>query len=146
MVEIKIKFKVDGVPYFSEGEQTLATACLHLRDVLKDHDAPIPQEDALLFEAIESRAEITAERQLRPAVQAFAEAMERKLRKNEHKGGWKDCTWDWLYSRMTDEMCELARAARAADHDGSKRGLLEEAADVANFAMMIADVCGALLR
>jgi hypothetical protein len=83
---------------------------------------------------------------LRPVVRLFAEAMERKLRANEHKGGWENADWNWLYSRMTDEMCELARAARVAmTKPYGHPPALDEAADVANFAMMIADVCGAFI-
>jgi len=96
--------------------------------------------------------------ELRPEVAAFAQLMERELRRNDHKGGWKDEPTGYLSRRCGGELQEL-RAAIQRRHrermtgfppvDAEKRAALtveigEEAADVANFAMMIADVCGAL--
>ena len=40
----------------------------------------------------------------RPEVQAFAVAMEEKLRANDHKGGWKGCCPLWLFQRAEDEL------------------------------------------
>jgi len=76
----------------------------------------------------------------RAQVVAMAQAMERKLRANDSKGGWKDCDVTWLLGRLADEMGELRRAV------GGEGSVLDECVDVANFAMMIADVCGALER
>lgn len=101
---------------------------------------------------------------LRPEVRAFALLMEAKLRANDHKGGWKGDTTAALMQRLAEEVAELGDAAAfgktpAWGYDGSNRGerrtleqyvagirseIGREAADVANFAMMIADVCGAL--
>lgn len=107
---------------------------------------------------------------LRPQVQAFAEAMEKKLRENDHKGGWKDvcgCTTGYLTRRLRTELRELVteigktnraytkygqgryglerdQLAARKKLDGQRAKLLGEAADVANFAMMIADVMDAL--
>lgn len=69
--------------------------------------------------------------ELRPVVLKFAEVMERQLRKNDWKGHWGCCTGSYLFNRLRGEVNELARAP-AQDR-------LAEAADVANFAMMIAD-------
>jgi NTP pyrophosphatase (non-canonical NTP hydrolase) len=69
---------------------------------------------------------------LRPEVAAFAEVMERKLRENDHKDHWRYCTGTYLFNRLRGEVNELARAKTADER-------LAEAADVANFAMMIAD-------
>lgn len=122
----------------------------------------------------------------RPEVQAFAVLMERKLRANDHKTGWKSCRIDWLFGRVRDEATELGQAIQAAmrpvwsterptrgwnsgflvreledgtleyAHPGQTKSfqpsdlwhdrsrIASEAADVANFAMMIADVAGAL--
>jgi NTP pyrophosphatase (non-canonical NTP hydrolase) len=77
----------------------------------------------------------------RPEVIAFADAMEAKLRANDYKGGWESLTPDWLVARMLQEMGELALAV-AGEIGGGE--VLYEAADVANFAMMIADVSGEL--
>lgn len=93
---------------------------------------------------------------LRPEVLAFAQAMEAKLRENDHKGGWKNDDPRALLRRLREETDELdpavtayeaRRRERPGDDDHvaeASRRVLREAADVANFAMMIADVCGAL--
>ena len=76
-----------------------------------------------------------------PEVVAFADAMEAQLRANDHKPGWKN---DWskdLLKRLREETDELEKTLEEPDYTGN---ILKEAADVANFAMMIADVCGGL--
>lgn len=72
---------------------------------------------------------------LRPEVQWFAEQMELTLRNNDHKGGWKECDTYWLLSRLDEEKREL----RDSMLIGST-GVISEATDVANFALMIADL------
>jgi NTP pyrophosphatase (non-canonical NTP hydrolase) len=78
---------------------------------------------------------------VRPAVRAFAEAMERKLAANDHKGGWSGCNSAWLLMRLREETEELAEALHA-HYVGTPADVLAEAADVANYALMISDVCG----
>jgi NTP pyrophosphatase (non-canonical NTP hydrolase) len=77
---------------------------------------------------------------LRPEVALFALEMERKLQENDHKGGWSRCTKQYLSMRLTQEREELRRAVERGDPNDIRR----EAADVANFAMMLADVCDGL--
>lgn len=100
---------------------------------------------------------------LRPCVRRFAEAMEAALR--EHDGdrghhGWREATEFTLLGRLDIEMEEFREAIhkhrRAVPWDeddaevGSrglrkaKKAVAKEAADVGNFAMMIADVLQAL--
>lgn len=131
----------------------------------------------------------TAERlklldELRPEVIAFAQLMERELRANESKGGWKDDGPTALAKRVEEESGELSRAVNDLERQivwadeptyGSRGGngwsrlhngvrqvgigyrplagdereaqlakIASEAADVANMAMMVADVCGQL--
>jgi hypothetical protein len=85
---------------------------------------------------------------LRPEVIAFAHAMEAKLRENDHKGGWRGCSPDALFDRMRDEGSELlgklVRMEQLPSNAEVRREVAREAADVANFAMMIADVCHGL--
>lgn len=82
---------------------------------------------------------------LRPEVQRFAELMELQLRANDHKPGWKNDTARSLFRRLSeDEIAELGAAISVRLTTGDATGVAKEAADVANFAMMIADVCGAL--
>jgi len=76
-----------------------------------------------------------AKREIRPAVYELAFAMELKLRKNEHKGGWADCPWSYLQHRLDEELGELDHAIVF----GTPLETLLEAADVANFLMMIVD-------
>ena len=78
----------------------------------------------------------------RPEVVAFADAMEARLRANDFKGGWDALTPDWLMARIVQEAGELALSV-AGEMGGE--AVLYEAADVANFAMMVADVCGELV-
>jgi len=61
--------------------------------------------------------------------------MEERLRANDHKGGWGDSDCYWLLKRLRMETKELSDAL----WDGPDSQIQKEAADVANFAMMIAD-------
>ena len=92
---------------------------------------------------------------LRREVAAFAQLMERKLRENDYKGGWRNEDTEALLTRLQQEAYELQVATETSGAWCSyppaavlgKKGrntIGREAADVANFAMMIADVCGAL--
>lgn len=106
--------------------------------------------------------------ELRPEVLRFAQLMERKLRKNDHKGGWESEDPRWLYERFEDELKELHAAwqerqrldearppAAPAESEAwvasqiERRGenakaLQGESADVANFLMMWLDRLDAL--
>lgn len=73
---------------------------------------------------------------MRAEVLWFAQEMERKLQENDHKGGWDTCSPKWLLNRLRQETAELELAIATGDPVKTTR----EAADVANFAMMIADV------
>jgi hypothetical protein len=91
----------------------------------------------------------TARPRWRIEVVAFADAMERKLRENDHKGHWDDCQVEYLLRRLREETKELAtvagdRDARSLTNE-EEAAVVNEAADVANFAMMVADVCGGLM-
>lgn len=89
---------------------------------------------------------------VRPEVIWFANKMEEKLALNDHKGGWKACDVDMLIDRMQEEIDELKDAWWKRKNDwGRSAGegfmfvptnedLIKECADVANFAMMVADL------
>lgn len=122
---------------------------------------------------------------VRGEVAAFAVRMERELKENNHKPGWKGDSIASLTARVCEETRELERAVaeldrqiiwREARHDaengngwsrlnpvtrkreigvgyremeGEQREtqldrIISEAADVANMAMMVADVAAAL--
>jgi hypothetical protein len=92
--------------------------------------------------------------ELRPEVMAFAEEMERKLRKNDTKRTWTLCPADYLAQQLVREACELLASMKfdkksmekffrqAIDsldaHDYSSDPK-PEAVDVSNFSMMIFD-------
>jgi len=71
------------------------------------------------------------------AVAKFAAAMEKKLLYNSHKGGWRELDYKYLFRRIHEELGELEKAVDAKTKPDI---VLDEAADVANFAMMIAEV------
>jgi NTP pyrophosphatase (non-canonical NTP hydrolase) len=73
--------------------------------------------------------------EVRQEVKRFAEVMERKLQENDHKGGWRGEHPAWLLGRLLEEISELEEALRQAN----RRAIERECADIANFAMMIAD-------
>ncbi len=74
---------------------------------------------------------------LRHSVYRFALHMESKLREHDDKGarGWLKSDIDWLFVRLRDEVNELGEAL--VDNDSAET--IRESADVANYAMMIAD-------
>lgn len=93
---------------------------------------------------------------VRESVNWFSKEMEAKLALNDHKGGWASCDVRWLLNRLEDEFYELEnviltreseRHLRSAGEglsivDTDNESIIKEAADVANFAMMIADKFG----
>src|SRR5690606_29272888 len=99
------------------------------------------------------RAELARGRELCPEVIAFAHLMQHKLNMNAHKDGegwgrdsggkrgWKSCSPQFLMDKLYEEVLELTLAIHEGD---SAKSIRQEAADVGNIAMMLADVCGAL--
>ena len=77
----------------------------------------------------------------RNSVNWFAGQMELKLRDNDHKGGWGKCEHNWLLDRLKQEVEELEKTLDQVDN---QENVIKEAADVANFALMIADLAGRL--
>ena len=76
---------------------------------------------------------------LRPEVRWFAEQMERRLRANDHKGGWLGDQLHTLFDRLKEETSELEQELwKLADEHYGHQAVVKEAADVANFAMMVA--------
>jgi hypothetical protein len=74
--------------------------------------------------------------QHRTKIQWFFEVMLDKLVSNSHKGFWDNLELQYLSMRLTQEREELRRAIGKKE---SAENVAKEAADVANFAMMIAD-------
>jgi NTP pyrophosphatase (non-canonical NTP hydrolase) len=92
--------------------------------------------------------EVDGALRLRPEVLAFAQIMEQKLRANDHKGGWKSDAPGPLFDRMLEEVNEAWQAMLKWPRDTKayRDSLAGELADVANFAMMVADQNGCLKR
>lgn len=79
----------------------------------------------------------------REALAWFAGEMERQLRENDHKPGWSDDSLRHLAERMRTELREVenivdGRAVRGYATE-QLLTIIAECADVANFAMMVAD-------
>lgn len=66
----------------------------------------------------------------------FLGEMQLKLQENSHKEGWINLHYPYLLRRIGGELAELRRAIKKGDEEE----IIREAADVANFAMMIADI------
>lgn len=80
---------------------------------------------------------VTEKYAVREPVRWFAEQMEKKLKANDHKGGWTKDMLPYLGRRFGEEVNEFVEAMASGDESAT----INEAADVANFAMMIADLC-----
>lgn len=80
---------------------------------------------------------------LRDGLQWFAETMELTLRAHDHqKIGWSHLSAKWITKRIVDEAGEARRACETYRKSGSvlsRDRAIRECADVANFAMMLAD-------
>lgn len=70
---------------------------------------------------------------MRHEVKTFAQCMEHKLKKNDHKGGWEGVTNERLFELLRQEVDELEQAML----NEPTLNIVFEAADIANFAMMI---------
>ena len=99
----------------------------------------------------------------RKEVRVFSEKMEKTLKANDHKSGWKDCEDRFLLLKLTEEFREviqlfvsetewvvvdrilrlieeLIQRAKLSTKDKLYKDLIErECADVANIAMMLCD-------
>lgn len=70
----------------------------------------------------------------------FLSDMAERLEANDHKTGWDHMSLTQLLQRLRQETGELERAIAKTDAVHVDNGsIIKEAADVANFAMMIAD-------
>jgi len=76
--------------------------------------------------------------ELRPEVQRFAELMELTLLMHDNKEHWSGITIPQLFINLVVEVAELAEAINNYDFTA----ITNEAVDVANYAMMIADNAG----
>lgn len=75
---------------------------------------------------------------IRQEVQAFAEAMEAKLKKNDWKTPWQQEDPEDLLKGLEREVDEMSEAW-GSDSDTPDADVMEELIDIANYAMMIWD-------
>lgn len=71
-----------------------------------------------------------------PDLQRFIDAMIYKLRRNAHKGRWAEVPLDKAFDALMTEAAELKDAVGT----GSTSEILMEAADVANQALIVANI------
>lgn len=71
-----------------------------------------------------------------PEIKQLVDAMRYKLRKNAHKGRWEDLDVPGALKRLREEVDELEEALSR----DSQIEIILEAADVANFALMIVNI------
>jgi len=75
---------------------------------------------------------------LRPVLQLFADAMEAKLKKNDHKSGWRNLPIEALFKLLMIEIEEFKVANEFFEADAARKELV----DIANFCMMLHDRLG----
>jgi NTP pyrophosphatase (non-canonical NTP hydrolase) len=107
------------------------------------NDLPRPSHEELCKKDSIAFDEKGDRRPIRDEVLWFASRMEAKLRENDHKSHWSECSFSWLLGRLDEETKELiAEWKRASERGFTKEQahrIAEEAADIANFALFIAD-------
>lgn len=70
------------------------------------------------------------------SVDRMSQNMLAKLDANKHKGRWEDVNPLWAFKRIVDEASELMEAVLSGQ---SPEEVWKEAADVANFALIVAE-------
>jgi hypothetical protein len=73
-------------------------------------------------------------------VKWFSTFMADKLVLNSYKGKWDEYSVQWLFEKLIVEMSELYNSMIRYDNVGNHKKIINEASDVANFALMIADI------
>lgn len=83
---------------------------------------------------------MTVMKTVNPRLDWFVKQMREKLAlpHNQDKGDWREADLSDIFDYLESEVKEL----RGALMNGTKERVIEEAADVANFAFMVADMIG----
>lgn len=144
-----MKVKVGNVVYSSEDQSIMLIMSSHDKELVGNMES----EATKLLYYDEELSEEYAEKYManvpestpmpRDEVVEFSLDMEEQLAKNDHKGGWDDLSIPHLMSRLAEEYAELTRVLQQPcsyeeDIKRDAEDIIAEAADVANFAMMIA--------
>jgi hypothetical protein len=125
-------------------------------DLVTWDELPEKQKDINRHAFDDVLAEIK-KRTVRPEVAQFAEEMEKQLRANEDKGGWKSCDRRFLLEELCKNYYRLEEMLIWFEGPGNtKRNtlvsdenmpeILRRCANIANFVMMIADNHGGLME
>ena len=80
------------------------------------------------------------DQELRPELAAFARVMESRLKENAHRGDWRSYNFYYLAACLAANLGHMIRAYQA----DKPESIPKSAADTANYAMMISDLCGGL--
>jgi hypothetical protein len=95
----------------------------------------------------EGKGQRPSKEQIIELVDDFALHMKHKMLANAHKGGWRGEQLSYVFTRLLQEVSELSEAivqCQTPDEDGATEEnvirVAGEAADVANFAMMVYDL------
>lgn len=126
----RVENALDYVKHLSPGDRKLLELTDHqkLMNVLEAEARALGPREAQRKRLEQLEAVVGG---LRPEVIWFAQKMEERLAANDDKGGWGTESDEYLIKRIKEETEELEVAINSQ--------IADEAADVANFAMMIAD-------
>lgn len=113
-----------------------------VRQLMKMLDKYFTIDEILLLYQYAKRFE-NSDGLIRKEVLEFAQDMEIKLKENDDKEGWKGESFEYLFANLQEEVHELSRYfdKNVAYKWITKDEIIRECADIANFAMMIADKC-----
>jgi hypothetical protein len=150
---LRIKGKVDAIrarlaskPSREDALDGLPIPAARILDFagMKVYVSPLLPDGVIITsrkELAERLARPSREEEMREPVRWFAGEMEKKLKANDHKGGWSSLWFDDLWELLGQELDELENAIAESDADDpvTNEELISECADIANFAMMIAD-------
>jgi hypothetical protein len=70
----------------------------------------------------------------------FSKFMENKLIMNSYKGKWDEYSLQWLFEKLLVEISELYNATVRYDDLENFNKIINESADISNYALMIADI------
>lgn len=92
-------------------------------------------------DSVSSRPNVVDVAECRPAVRAFAIEMEKRLRENDHKGGWyKIAPWAHVIKASENVIFATHELGLLDAGEGDRNDFLLFSADAANRMMMACDV------
>lgn len=75
--------------------------------------------------------------EMRESVKMFAELMEKKLKENDHKGGWGHEQYGYFCTKLHETILKLT--VQRFEHDPDWIKVIEDSIDLANYAMMASE-------